>query len=221
MKFCYFQATSALLLCFDESEVRKIIKECHRVLDYLAVTEVIESMEELVQFLKDLSPCLSRVSREVGAREKELTHQVHSEILVRCLEQVKTLAPILICSMKIYIHIASQGGKGAEEAAENRNYLASRMAEEIHEIIRVLQLTSYDEEQSDLDNLTVLKKLQNTIQNKLNTAIDWLLVSMTIFEKNVFLNFDYFFCLLGSACRCRGNGRKSAEADYRSCSESC
>ncbi|XP_050314935.1 vinculin isoform X2 [Anthonomus grandis grandis] len=169
------QATSALLLCFDESEVRKIIRECHRVLDYLAVAEVIETLDELVQFLRDLSPCLSRVSREVSAREKELTHQVHSEILVRCLEQVKTLAPILICSMKIYIHIVSQGGKGAEEAAENRNYLAQRMTDEINEIIRVLQLTSYDEEQSDLDNLTVLKKLQNAIQNKLNPANDWLL----------------------------------------------
>jgi hypothetical protein len=51
-----------LLLCFDESEVRKIIRECKRVLDYLAVAEVIETMEDLVQFLKDLSPCLSKVS---------------------------------------------------------------------------------------------------------------------------------------------------------------
>ncbi|CAH0548930.1 unnamed protein product [Brassicogethes aeneus] len=169
------QATSALLLCFDESEVRKIIQECHRVLDYLAVAEVIETLDELVQFLKDLSPCLSKVSREVSAREKELTHQVHSEILVRCLDQVKTLAPILICSMKIYIHIRSQNGKGLDEAAENRNYLTQRMTDEINEIIRVLQLTSYDEEQSDLDNLTVLKKLQNAIQNRINTAMDWLM----------------------------------------------
>lgn len=82
------QGTSSLLLCFDESEVRKIIRECKRVLDYLAVTEVIETMEDLVHFLKNLSPCLSKVSREVSAREKELTHQVHREILVRCLEQV-------------------------------------------------------------------------------------------------------------------------------------
>lgn len=61
---------------------------------------------------------------------------MHSEILIRCLEQVKTLAPILICSMKIYIHILTQGGKGAEESAENRNYLAQRMTDEINEIIR-------------------------------------------------------------------------------------
>jgi len=168
------QGTSSLLLCFDESEVRKIIQECKRVLDYLAIAEVINTMEDLVQFLKDLSPCLSKVSREVSAREKELTHQIHSEILVRCLEQVKILAPILICSMKVYIHIVEQQGKGAEEAAENRNYLASRMSDEIQEIIRVLQLTTYDEDTSELDNIQVLKKLSNAISNKTELANDWL-----------------------------------------------
>lgn len=168
------QGTSSLLLCFDESEVRKIIQECKRVLDYLAIAEVIDTMEDLIQFLKDLSPCLSKVSREVGAREKELTHQVHSETLVRCLEQVKILAPILICSMKVYIHIVEQGGKGADEAAANRNYLASRMSDEIQEIIRVLQLTTYDEDTSELDNLTVLKKICNAIHNKIQSAMDWL-----------------------------------------------
>jgi hypothetical protein len=34
--------------------------------------------------------------------------QVHREILSRCVEQIKTLAPILICSMKIFIQIISQ-----------------------------------------------------------------------------------------------------------------
>ncbi|XP_058791899.1 vinculin isoform X2 [Phymastichus coffea] len=168
------QGTSSLLLCFDESEVRKIIRECKRVLDYLAVTEVIETMEDLVHFLKNLSPCLSKVSREVSAREKELTHQVHRETLVRCLDQVKTLAPILICSMKIFIHIISSGGKGAEEAAENRNYLSGRMSEEINEIIRVLQLTTYDEDEWEADQLTGLKKAQSAIESRVKPAFDWL-----------------------------------------------
>lgn len=44
--------TSSLLLCFDESEVRKIIKTCKEVLNYLAVAEVIETMEDLVHFVK-------------------------------------------------------------------------------------------------------------------------------------------------------------------------
>lgn len=168
------QGTSALLLCFDESEVRKIIRECKKVLDYLAVSEVIESMEDLVQFVKDMSPCLTKVSRDVDAREKELTHQVHREILVRCLDSVKVLAPILICSMKIFVQILAQSGKGVEEAVENRNYLALRMTEEINEIIRVLQLTTYDEEEWDADNLTVMKKAQNAIAGKIQSAHDWL-----------------------------------------------
>ena len=62
------QGTSSLLLCFDESEVRKIIVDCKRVLDYLAVAEVIDGMEDLVQFVKDLSPFLTKVSRLTGRR---------------------------------------------------------------------------------------------------------------------------------------------------------
>ncbi|CAG0884926.1 unnamed protein product [Cyprideis torosa] len=127
------QGTSSLLLCFDESEVRKIIRECKKVLDYLAVAEVIETMDDLVKFVQDVSPCLARVSRDVGAR-----------------------------------------GKGAEEAAENRNYLAGRMTDEINEIIRVLQLTTYDEDEWALDPLTVMKKAQTAIEGKMQAAHDWL-----------------------------------------------
>lgn len=47
-----------------------------------------------------------------------------------------------------------------DEAATNRNYLAQRMTDEINEIIRVLQLTNYDEDEWDADNLTVMKKAQ-------------------------------------------------------------
>lgn len=71
-----------------------------------------------------------QVSRDVDGRQQELTHQIHREILMRCLEGVKTLSPILICSMKIFIQIFHQGGKGIEEAAENRNYLAGEAGEE-------------------------------------------------------------------------------------------
>lgn len=152
------QGTSSLLLYMDESEVRKIVELCQRALDYIAVTEVLDSLEDLIQFLKDLSPTLSNMTRIVTSRANELTHRPHADALLQHLEQVKTLAPILICSIKNYIHILQSGDRGLENAIENRNYLASRISDEIHEIIRVLQLTSYDEDQSDLDNLTVMKK---------------------------------------------------------------
>ncbi len=59
------QGTSNVLLVFDESEVRKIVSECRRVLDYLSVAEVIETIDDLVQFVKDLSPCLSKVRKKL------------------------------------------------------------------------------------------------------------------------------------------------------------
>ena len=48
------------------------------------------------------------------------------------------------------------------------------MTDEINEIIRVLQLTTYDEDEWDADNLTVMKKCQNAIQGKMRGAHDWL-----------------------------------------------
>jgi vinculin len=55
-------------------------------------------------------------------------------------------------------HTFCSGGKGHHEAAENRNYLSQRMTDEMNEIVRVLQLTSYDEDEWDEDNVTVMKK---------------------------------------------------------------
>jgi vinculin len=41
------------LFCF-----RKLCRDCKKVLDYLAISEVIETMEDLVQFVKDLRDIL-------------------------------------------------------------------------------------------------------------------------------------------------------------------
>jgi vinculin len=169
------QGTSALLLCFDESEVRKIIRGCKKVLDYLAVSEVIETMDDLSQFVRDITPWLTRVSKDVELRQQELTHVVHREILCRCMDSVKTLSPILVCAMKIFVQINEEGHqKGLAEAAENRNYLKERMTDEVNEIIRVLQLTTYDEDEWDSDNVTVMRKALSAAQSLLSAALDWL-----------------------------------------------
>jgi vinculin len=41
-------------------------------------------------------------------------------------------------------------------------------------MIRVLQLTTYDEDEWDSDNLTVMKKNMGLIESKMQTAHDWL-----------------------------------------------
>ena len=52
------------------------------------------------------------------------------------------------------------GGAGVTDAQSNRDYVIQKMSNEIHEIIRVLQLTTYDEEEWDADDITVMKKAQ-------------------------------------------------------------
>lgn len=58
------------------------------------------------------------------------------------------------------LKIIYKKGKKTNEAAENRNYLVTRMTDEINEIIRVLQLTTYDEDEWEADNLTSMKKAE-------------------------------------------------------------
>lgn len=167
------QGTSSLLLCFDESEVRKLIRSCQKVLAYMQVVEVIERMEDLVTFVKDLTPALTKVSRDVNLRQRELTHQAHREVLLRCLENLKQEAPGLISSMKTYIQLLNSRSSTIH-AAENRNYHTSRMVNELNEIIRVLQLTTYDDDEWDSDSLTYMKRALGAMTSKVQSAHDWL-----------------------------------------------
>ena len=100
------------------------------------------------------------MTKEVDNREKELTHQVHRDMLVRSLEHVKNYTPVLISGVKIYITAKQAGGQAVVDAQSNRDYIVRKMSDEIHEIIRVLQLTVYDEEEWDADDITVMKKCQ-------------------------------------------------------------
>ena len=46
------QGISALLLTFDESEVRKIVTVCQHVLNHLSYAETLETIDALVDFVK-------------------------------------------------------------------------------------------------------------------------------------------------------------------------
>ena len=56
MRAGILQGVSGLLLVFDQSEVRKIVKSCEGIIEYLKVAEVVQTMEELVMFTQNLSP---------------------------------------------------------------------------------------------------------------------------------------------------------------------
>lgn len=48
--------------------------------------------------------------------------------------------------IKIFVTTKTSGSHGVEEALKNRNFTFEKMSAEINEIIRVLQLTSWDED---------------------------------------------------------------------------
>lgn len=48
--------------------------------------------------------------------------------------------------MKIFVTTKNSKSQGIEEALKNRNFTVEKMSTEINEIIRVLQLTSWDED---------------------------------------------------------------------------
>uniref|UniRef100_A0A672ZYZ8 Vinculin n=1 Tax=Sphaeramia orbicularis TaxID=375764 RepID=A0A672ZYZ8_9TELE len=125
--------TSDLLLTFDEAEVRKIIRVCKGILEYLTVAEVVESMEDLITYTKNLGP-----------------------------------------GIKIFVTTKTSGGQGVEEALKNRNFTFEKMSAEINEIIRVLQLTSWDEDAWANKDTEAMKRALGLIDSKMAQAKNWL-----------------------------------------------
>ena len=113
------------------------------------------------------------MTREVDAREKELTHQVHSELLKQHLEQMKNLTPSFISSIKIHLLVKSSIVDSSTKSInynqlknnpiyqsidQSKDYLIKMLYDEINEIIRILQLTTYDEDEWMSDDLTIMKQ---------------------------------------------------------------
>lgn len=166
--------TSDLLLTFDEAEVRKIIRVCKGILEYLAVAEVVETMEDLITYTKNLGPGMTKMSKMIEERQQELTHQEHRQMLLNSMNTVKELLPVLISAIKIFVTTKSSRGAGVEEAERNRRFTYEKMSAEINEIIRVLQLTTWDEDAWANKDMEALKRSLALIESKMGQAKSWL-----------------------------------------------
>uniref|UniRef100_A0A8C6TN06 Vinculin n=1 Tax=Neogobius melanostomus TaxID=47308 RepID=A0A8C6TN06_9GOBI len=166
--------TSDLLLTFDEAEVRKIIRVCKGILEYLAVAEVVETMPDLLTYTKNLGPGMTKMAKMIDERQQELTHQEHRVMLINSMNTVKELLPILISGIKIFVTTKTSGSHGVEEAVKNRNFTFEKMSAEIHEIIRVLQLTSWDEDAWANKDTEAMKRALGLIESKMGQAKNWL-----------------------------------------------
>uniref|UniRef100_A0A8C8FP90 Vinculin n=1 Tax=Oncorhynchus tshawytscha TaxID=74940 RepID=A0A8C8FP90_ONCTS len=132
--------TSDLLLTFDEAEVRKIIRVCKGILEYLTVAEVVESMEDLITYTKNLGP------------GQTLSTSFNT----------------------IFVTTKTSGSQGVEESLKNRNFTFEKMSAEINEIIRVLQLTSWDEDAWANKDTEAMKRALALIDSKMTQAKSWL-----------------------------------------------
>ncbi|KAM3863354.1 vinculin-like isoform 2-T2 [Diretmus argenteus] len=166
--------TSDLLLTFDEAEVRKIIRVCKGILEYLSVAEVVETMEDLITYTKNLGPGMTKMSKMIEERQQELTHQEHRQMLVNSMNTIKELLPVLISAIKIFVATKSSRGAGVEEAERNRRYTFEKMSGEINEIIRVLQLTTWDEDAWANKDMEAMKRSLALIESKIAQAKIWL-----------------------------------------------
>ncbi|XP_042358256.1 vinculin-like isoform X3 [Plectropomus leopardus] len=167
--------TSDLLLTFDEAEVRKIIRVCKGILEYLTVAEVVETMEDLITYTKNLGPGMTKMSKMIEERQQELTHQEHRQMLINSMNTVKELLPVLISAIKIFVATKSSRGAGLEEAERNRRFTFEKMSTEINEIIRVLQLTTWDEDAwANKKDMEALKRSLALIESKMAQAKSWL-----------------------------------------------
>ncbi|XP_077960966.1 vinculin-like isoform X7 [Gasterosteus aculeatus] len=166
--------TSDLLLTFDEAEVRKIIRVCKGILEYLAVAEVVETMEDLITYTKNLRPGMTKMSKMIEERQQELTHQEHRQMLVNSMNTVKELLPVLVSAIKIFVATKSSRGAGVEDAERNRKFIFEKMSAEINEIIRVLQLTTWDEDAWANKDMEAVKRCLALIESKMAQAKGWL-----------------------------------------------
>lgn len=102
------------------------------------------------------------MTREIENREKELTHQIHREMLCQHLDQLKSLMPSFISSIKISLLIDSPQNELGEQVharvRKNKDYLISNLTDEVNEIIRILQLTVYDEDEWMCDDVTAMRQ---------------------------------------------------------------
>lgn len=168
------QGTSDLLLVFDEAEVRRICKVCRNVRDYLQQSSIVAGMEDLVVFVKSLTPGTTSLAKMIADRCKDLTNQNHVAALTEEMDQVKAFIPGLISSLKTFVQTVDQPGKAQDAAISNREYYTTQITERITEIIRLLQLVSTDDINADPTNVLQLKQVQQKMARKMQTAKNWL-----------------------------------------------
>ena len=167
--------TSDLLLVFDEAEVRRICHVCQSIRDYLKVSEVVQIMDDLLMFVKNLTPGMASMTKLVLQRSKDLTNASHAQKLVDEVETLKVCLPNLISSIKSYVAVVNESNPSSKEAAiKNRQFYVDLLSENITKVIYLLHLVSTDKEpELEKIDISAYKDLQENISNNVKSFKEW------------------------------------------------
>ena len=170
------QGTSDLLLVFDAAEVKRLCHVCQSVRDYVKISEVVQQMEDLITFVKNLTPGLTSMSKLVTQRSNDLTNSSHAQKLSVKVDSLKVHLPSLISSMKAYVTTFQENNQsGLESAQKNRQFYVKSLSNEITEIIHLLQLVSTDKDLVlEKADVTELPLLQSNIIKNAELAQQWI-----------------------------------------------
>uniref|UniRef100_A0A8C7VAW5 Vinculin n=1 Tax=Oncorhynchus mykiss TaxID=8022 RepID=A0A8C7VAW5_ONCMY len=160
--------TSDLLLTFDEAEVP------HNLPPILGHAQNRNTLYNQPILCCCSCPGMTKMAKMIDERQQELTHQEHRVMLVNSMNTVKELLPVLISGIKIFVTTKTSGSQGVEESLKNRNFTFEKMSAEINEIIRVLQLTSWDEDSWANKDTEAMKRALALIDSKMTQAKSWL-----------------------------------------------
>lgn len=90
------------------------------------------------------------------------------------------LTPVFISSIKVYVNMLEAESPSASDSRDNRNYTCQCIYAEIEEIIRVLQLTSADEEDLDTDDAALMRRALVCSKEMLNLSLIYGLVYLLL-----------------------------------------
>eukprot|EP00800_Vazella_pourtalesii_P014642 TRINITY_DN3760_c0_g1_i3.p1 TRINITY_DN3760_c0_g1~~TRINITY_DN3760_c0_g1_i3.p1 ORF type:complete len:697 (-),score=158.01 TRINITY_DN3760_c0_g1_i3:585-2675(-) len=161
---------STLLLVWDESEIRKVLDICERIIEYLSVVEQVETHEEVATVSSNLQPGMNSLVNHVRARADDLIERNLMEMLNTEVRNTEKVHAVLISSMQMYVSVRSSSKlEGLLDAQRGRNCTQGMLVSSIQELKRILLLTSNS--QVDLDELARIKRSLQTVFSCISDSI--------------------------------------------------
>ncbi len=75
----------------------------------MRVSELVETMPDIITFVKNLTPAVTQMVKSVEERLGDLTHVIHQDLLKMHTTNIKTALPRLIPSMKAFVSSLEKG----------------------------------------------------------------------------------------------------------------